>query len=60
MITFLIIFIAVGGLVAYFLTGSKVGADEGAVTGGVVFFGILIKVILPLMLMIFLFRSCFG
>lgn len=60
MITALIAFIVIGGLVAYFMTGSKDGAAQGAVTGGVLFFGIIIKIVLPLMLMIFLFRACFG
>jgi hypothetical protein len=60
MIAWLIIFVVVGGLVAYFMTGTKEGAAEGAVTGGAVFFGILIKFVLPIFLMIVLFRACFG
>lgn len=60
MIALLILFIVVGGLVAYLMTDSKEKAAEGAVTGGVLFFGILLKFVLPIMLMIFLFRACFG
>jgi uncharacterized membrane protein (UPF0136 family) len=60
MITGLIAFIVIGGLVAYFMTDSKEKAAEGAVTGGVLFFGIMLKFVLPIMLMIFLFRACFG
>jgi len=60
MIGYLILFIVVGGLVAYFMTGSKEAAAEGAVTGGAVFFGIVVKFILPIMLMLFLFKACFG
>lgn len=60
MITGLIAFIVIGGLVAYFMTNSKEGAVEGAVTGGVLFFGIMLKFVLPIMLMIFLFKACFG
>ncbi|MDP3467250.1 MAG: hypothetical protein Q8S11_02875 [Daejeonella sp.] len=60
MIGFLILFIVIGGLVAYFMTDSKEGAIEGAVTGGAVFFGIIVKIVLPLMLMLFLFKACFG
>jgi hypothetical protein len=57
MITWLITFIVIGGLVAYFMTGSTDKAAEGAVTGGVVFVGIIIKIVLPIMFMIFLFRA---
>lgn len=60
MLTWLIIFIVIGGLVGYFMKDSKDGATEGAVTGGVVFMGILIKIVLPLALMVFLFKACFG
>jgi hypothetical protein len=59
MITWLLIFIVIGGLVAFFMTGSKDKAVEGAVTGGAIFLTI-IQIILPLMLMIFLFKACFG
>lgn len=60
MIEFLILFIVIGGAVAYFMTDSKEKAAEGAVTGGVLFLGIMLKFVLPIMLMIFLFRACFG
>lgn len=60
MIGWLIIFIVIGGVVAYFMTGSKDKAVEGAVTGGAFFFTIIVQILLPLMLMIFLFRACFG
>jgi uncharacterized membrane protein (UPF0136 family) len=60
MIGGLIVFIVIGGLVAYFMTDSKEKAAEGAVTGGALFMGIIIKVVLPIMLMLFLFRACFG
>ncbi len=59
MITWLLIFIVIGGLVAFFMTGSKDKAVEGAVTGGA-FFLTIIQIILPLILMIFLFKACFG
>ena len=60
MIEWLIIFIVIGGAVAYLMTDSKEKAVEGAVKGGALFFGIIIKIVLPLMLMVFLFRACFG
>lgn len=60
MIGWLIIFVLIGGAVAYFMTDSKDKAVEGAVTGGALFFTIIIQIVLPLMLVIFLFRACFG
>ena len=60
MITWLIIFIVIGGLVAYLMTGSKDKAVEGAVTGGAVFRGIIIQIVIPIALMIFMFKACFG
>ena len=61
MFAWLIIFVVVGGLVGYFMkdNGSS-GAAEGAATGFAVLLGIMVKIVLPLAIIMFLFRACFG
>jgi uncharacterized membrane protein (UPF0136 family) len=60
MFNWIIAFIVIGGLVGYFTTGSKNGAAEGAATGFAIIFGMLIKIVLPLAIVIFLFKGCFS
>ena len=58
MLTWIIFFIIVGAIIGI-VTGGKEGAAKGALAGFASFVVIATSVILPLLIIIFLFKSCF-
>jgi len=60
MFTWIIAFIVIGAIVGCFMKENKSGAVEGAATGFAAIYGIILWIVLPLLVIIFLFKSCTG
>jgi hypothetical protein len=58
MFTWLIIFVAVGSVIGYFVKDGKRGAAEGAVSGFAAFMVFATSVLVPLFIVVMLFRAC--
>ena len=58
MLTWIILFIIVGAVIGI-VTGGKEGAFKGALAGFASIVVIATSVVLPLLIIIFLFKSCF-
>jgi hypothetical protein len=58
MFTWVIIFIVGGAFLGYLFSGNKNGAAEGAATGFAVFMTVATRIVLPILVILLLFRAC--